>query len=187
MYLFRCVLVFVVACQANATSLFQADKFNSLVADQKASSLGDSITVLVYENAKAGSNAGEGSEGNFSVSGNAFVDQRNWSSGLALGNGNNTDASTNRSGYIRAQLTAVVTRVEPGGNLYVEGKQQIRINEELQTITLAGTVRPQDVSGNNTVPSFRIQNAQIGIDGQGSVSDGRNGNVFTRLFRWLGL
>ena len=168
-------------------SLFDPQSFRSMVADKKAFAPGDSITVLIYENAQAGSSAGEGNKGDFSFTGNAGVDDKRWSAGVGVGSQNNKDAATNRKGYIRAQLTAVVTEVNGQNHLLIKGQQKIRINKEEQTISIVGVIRPQDISGDNTIPSFRIQNAQISIDGQGSVTSGKDGNVLSQFFSWLGL
>jgi flagellar L-ring protein precursor FlgH len=172
---------------AFATSLYEESNYKALYEDKKAFSTGDGITILIYENTKAVTSAGEGSSGDMSFSGGASVDERHWNGGLKLGSSNNGDAATNRNGFVRAQLTAVVIGRDDHGALLIEGVQKITINEEEQIIRVKGKVRIEDISSLNTVASYRIQNAEISIDGEGEVSAGKNGNVFTRLVRWMGL
>lgn len=169
-----------------AHSLFDANQYQALHEDKKAYRVGDGITILIFENAQATSSAGEGSSGEFMLSGNASVDERNWNTGLNLGSGNDGEASTNRNGFLKAQITAVVTHIDSNNNLFIEGKQTVSINEESQVIKIQGRVRVEDVSNANTVPSYRIQNAEISIDGDGSVTNGKNSNLLARFVKWLG-
>jgi flagellar L-ring protein precursor FlgH len=153
---------------ASATSLFDEKEYEALYVE-------------------ANSSAGQGSQGDFSFSGDANVDDRNWAAGVNLGSSNNGDAATNRNGFVRAQLTAIVVEKDEYGGLIIEGNQKITVNDETQTVRVKGRVRPEDVTTDNTVASFRLQNAEISIDGDGSVSKGKNSNVFKRFAKWLGL
>lgn len=170
----------------SAQSLYDEAKFKALHADKKAVDIGDGITVLVYQNVQATSSAGEVSEGQFGFNGGASVDDRSWNSGVSIGSSNEGNAGTNRNGFVRAQLTAVVVGKKDNDTLIIEGTQKITVNEEQQIITIKGNVRLEDVSNNNMVPSFRVQNAEIVIEGEGEVTSGKNGNVFTRFIEWLG-
>lgn len=169
-----------------ATSLYEEEKFRALHEDKKAHSLGDGLTILIYESTQATSSAGEGSSGEFKFSGGASLEERNFNAGVNLGSSNSGDAATNRNGFIRAQLTAIVIGSDENGSLIIEGKQTITINEEEQIITVKGKVRIEDITNQNTIASYRIQNAVISVQGDGEVSSGKNGNVFTRLARWMG-
>lgn len=170
----------------SAKSLYQENGFKPLHADKRAFAIGDSITILIYENAQAATSAGEGRQADVSFSGGASIDERNWNSGLNIGSSGGGDASTNRNGFVKAQLTAVVVSTGQKGVLHISGEQKIRINDEEQIIRVSGSVRGEDISHLNTVSSFRIQNAVISIDGQGEISKGKEGNVFVRLFKWMG-
>ena len=178
--------VFLISSEIMAQSLFDSVRFTALHADKKAYFVGDSLTILVYQSVQANSSAGEGSRGEFRFNGGASVDERNWDAGVNIGSENSGDAATNREGFVRAQLTAVVVATGPSGLLHVEGTQKITVNEEQQTISVKGIVRPEDISAENTIASFRVQNAEISINGNGEVTTGKNGNVFTRLIEWLG-
>lgn len=185
---FNCVifLLSLSAFSVNGNSLYNASNYQALHEDKKAYRVGDSITILIFENAQANSSAGEGSRSDFLFAGGASVDERNWSAGLNLNAANDGEASTNRNGFVKAQITVAVIGIDHQNMLIVEGEQHVTVNEESQIIQVAGKVRPEDVSSHNTVPSFRIQNAQISIDGDGSVSNGKNSNLLTRLVTWLG-
>ena len=180
------LFIFITFC-GNATSLFEEASFKALHADKKAYRIGDGITILVYQSVQANSSAGEGSSGEFNFNGSAGVDERRWGADLNLGSSNNGDAATNRNGFVRAQLTAVVVSKDENDTLTIAGSQKITVNEELQLITVKGRVRAEDISNENTVPSYRIHNAELSINGEGAVTKGKDGNVFTRFAEWLGL
>jgi flagellar L-ring protein precursor FlgH len=187
LHLLITLVVCMTASFASATSLFDEKEYEALYADKNAVKVGDGITILIFENVEANSSAGQGSQGDFSFSGDANVDDRNWAAGVNLGSSNNGDAATNRNGFVRAQLTAIVVEKDEYGGLIIEGNQKITVNDETQTVRVKGRVRPEDVTTDNTVASFRLQNAEISIDGDGSVSKGKNSNVFKRFAKWLGL
>src|SRR5690606_1674482 len=58
--------------------------------------------------------------------------------------------STTRGGSLNARMTAQVVDVLPNGNLLIEGRQTIIVNEEEQIIVVSGIVRPQDIAPDHT-------------------------------------
>jgi len=91
------------------------------------------------------------------------------------------DGSTERSGRLDATLTAVVTRRLPSGNLVIEGRRRINLNEENQFILLTGIIRPEDISPTNTISSTQIADASISYYGDGAVADQQRQGWFTTL------
>jgi len=68
---------------------------------------------------------------------------------------------------LRATITALVTEVTPNGFLKVEGQRQLRINDEIDTLSVQGILRSEDISGDNTVFSTQLANADITYTGDG--------------------
>ncbi len=78
--------------------------------------------------------------------------------------------SVNRSEAVSLTVAAIVTSVLPNGNLVIEGRQETRINAELRELTVAGIVRPEDISSANVVKHSQIAEARISYGGRGDVS-----------------
>ncbi len=57
------------------------------------------------------------------------------------------------------------------GNLVIEGRRSLKLNEEKQNIYVKGVIRPKDVGRNNTIASSLISDAQIEYEGKGPLSE----------------
>ena len=79
--------------------------------------------------------------------------------------------SSNRNGHVKAYVSAVVVNVLPNGNLFINGKREIKVNNEIQYITISGIVRPEDISSSNEISSAYVANARIAYSGLGPISD----------------
>lgn len=170
-----------------AKSLWVDNANMSFYADKKARNVGDILTIVINEsttqtatktrsNAKSGSiNVGTGTGifdfiKAFSVSGS--------DSFTADG------AATDTSRY-SAQITVTVIEVLPNDNMIVEGTQSIWQNRDEHKITLRGTIRRDDVTMNNTVPSTKVADASIRFDGKGPLNAKQRQGILTQLFNFL--
>ncbi len=79
--------------------------------------------------------------------------------------------SSDRDGHVKAFIAAVVERVLPNGNLYINGKREIKVNNEMQFITISGIIRPEDISPTNEISSTYVASARILYAGKGPVAD----------------
>lgn len=185
----RCSLVlfiFLLSGECYGTSLYDPKSFNALHEDKTAHRIGDPLTVLIFERTQASASAGDGSQSDLFLGGDASINEKNWDAGLNFGAGNASDASTNRNGFIRAQLTARIIEIDQFGALIVRGSQTITINDEIQKVTIEGKVRVEDISSENTIPSFRILDADIAVDGSGSVAEGSHKSLLSRIATFFG-
>jgi flagellar L-ring protein precursor FlgH len=102
-----------------------------------------------------------------------------------MGNSFNGKGSSERSGRIVADISAMVTHVYPNGNLQIQGSQSMKVNNEDSLLTVVGVVRPQDIARDNVVISDRIAQARIEMTGRGVISDKQRPGFLSRAVDWL--
>lgn len=163
-------------------SLWQASS-TGLAEDLKARRLGDIITVVISEQASASKKASTGTSRSSSISagipkllGLETTGIKNWADlsellSASFGSKFDGSGSTSRQETLQATISAKVVDVIPNGNLLIEGRRNVRVNNEDQIIVLTGTVRGRDVSADNTVSSALIADAKIAYSGKGIISD----------------
>jgi flagellar L-ring protein FlgH len=78
--------------------------------------------------------------------------------------------AVNRSEKISLTIAAVVTGVLANGNMMIQGTQEVRTNTDLRQLTVAGIVRPEDISSANTIRHTQIAEARISYGGRGDIS-----------------
>ena len=157
----------------------------SLTEDMKARRRGDTLTIVISETASASKAAKTGTSRDSSVNAgitnllgletstfakNNFADLASLikaSSGTSFNGAGNTSRQEN----LNATITARVMDVQANGNLMIEGRRNIKVNDEDQIIVLEGVVRTRDISPDNTVNSIYVADARISYSGRGIISD----------------
>ncbi len=89
-------------------------------------------------------------------------------------NSNNSNIATGkiaRTETMTLRLAGIVTQVMSNGNLVVAARQEVRANSELRILQVTGIVRPQDITGDNTITHDRMAEARISYGGRGQLTD----------------
>lgn len=92
---------------------------------------------------------------------------------------------TNREGTLIATVTAKVIEVMPNGNLVLEGRKELTINDEKQILVLSGMVRPDDISSDNTIVSSKIADAQVYYVGDGVIQEKQSPGWMVRTLDYI--
>ena len=161
---------------------------NFLFGDDKAAVVGDIITVTINENATSTQTS------TTDTSKDTVVDMKNTNIlglpsnmgiqnllkmgtqfdptvGATIGNSMKGSGTVTRNGSLTATISAIITEILPSGNLKIEGRRSVTVNNEEQIMVLRGVVRPQDINFDNTIPSTFIADASISYTGEGVVAD----------------
>lgn len=165
-------------------SLWQAGT-NGLTEDFKARRKGDIVTILISETASASKAADTNTSRNSKISASMknflglektgalntnFFDLANLINADA-GSAFKGSGSTSRKETLTATISAKVIEVLPNGNLQIEGRRNVKVNNEDQIIIVEGTVRPSDIGQDNVVSSSFVADARITYTGKGIISD----------------
>ncbi|MDZ4113660.1 MAG: flagellar basal body L-ring protein FlgH [Brevundimonas sp.] len=169
---------------ASANSLWRTGA-RTFFGDQRARYVGDIVTVRIdiddsaqtqNSTQRARTNDASGGVTNFfgleNSIGQAFpggFDPANMVGVQGQANASGS-GSVNRSERVSLTIAAVVTDVLPNGNLIIQGRQEVRTNREVRELTVAGIVRPQDISSANSIDHTQIAEARISYGGRGDIS-----------------
>ncbi|MBD3346729.1 MAG: flagellar basal body L-ring protein FlgH [Chitinivibrionales bacterium] len=174
-----------------ACYLCRANSIYSLYTDHRAMKVDDILTVIIVEEAKAGSQSGTKTSKSNSVGA-----QSNGGSGLldflpsfGTSAGTNVDydgkGGTTRQGSLVAKISARVTKVLDNGNLVIDGSKVVEINNEKEIIKLSGIIRPQDIETDNIIYSYNVADAKINYSGKGVNTTARRPGLIARFFNWI--
>jgi len=154
-----------------------------LVEDFKARAKGDILTVVISETASASKEATTGTSRESDVAAgipnlmglekagiNKYMDLSKLVN-ASVSSKFNGSGSTTRKENLNATITARVVDVLANGNMLIEGRRNVLVNNEDQIIILTGTVRPRDITPDNLVNSNLIADARIAYSGKGIISD----------------
>jgi flagellar L-ring protein precursor FlgH len=173
-------------------SLWQAGA-KSFFRDPRASNVGDVITVNIsvadtakFSNSTARSRANSDSANLSNFFGLETVLPTGMTPGSLVDIGsdssNTGNGSINRSESINLTLAALVAQVLPNGNFVIDGRQQVRVNNELRDLKVTGIVRAEDITQDNTVSLAQIAEARISYGGTGTVSDVQQPRYGSQLY-----
>lgn len=95
--------------------------------------------------------------------------------------------SIDRTDRVTGQIPARVIKVLDNGNMVVEGRRSVVVNNDTQIITLSGIIRPEDVTSTNTVLSSQISDAEIQMEGRGVLAEAQRPGILFRFLDWLNL
>jgi flagellar L-ring protein FlgH len=90
-----------------------------------------------------------------------------------------------RNDDVTARVTARVLEVKPNGTLLLEARTSVRTDDEMQTITLSGYCRTEDVSALNTVQSSELYDLRLDIQHEGEIRKATKKGLIPRVFETI--
>ncbi len=166
-------------------SLWASDR-KGFFKDQRASDIGDILTVMININDEAEmENETERSRrSNENADLNNILGYEDSLAQILPEAVSNTDlvdltgdsvhngaGEIEREEQITVRLAAVITQILPNGNLVISGSQEVLVNFEKRILQIDGIIRPQDISVNNSINHDQIAEARIVYGGKGHITD----------------
>jgi len=161
--------------------------------------IGDIITILIVENIKASNTTGTDTskEGELDLQFQGIDNYlgMNHLFGTPLSADPRIDldakndftgtGSSKRASSVTGTVTGQVTEILPNGNLRIEASQTTVINGEKNSVILLGTVRPEDISAQNTVYSTQVAYAELRYEGKGPLSNVQKRGLFKEFLEYI--
>jgi len=168
----------------------------ALFRDHRPWQVGDIVTVQITQAATATKNVSQNLGRNDSVVSNmvnffGFPQSFGHSSATTQFNPNlnynsaNTlqgSGATAQSDTFVANMSAMVRRIRPNGDLVIAGEDQVQLVGGKEYIRIAGVVRPEDVLSTNVVQSTQMAEAHIEFSGDGETYLAPKMGFLQRLF-----
>ncbi|MFH1739675.1 MAG: flagellar basal body L-ring protein FlgH [bacterium] len=179
-----------------------AASVNKLYTAGNASNVGDILTIIITENNRATEVADAEAKRKSTMSGKIGAFFKENIAGKLFGHkkdksidypefifdGQNDfkgETEVERSDTFSARVAAKIVMVDDNGNFLIEARKTINIGKETKSIVLSGSVRPNDITAENTVQSTQIADAQISYEGGGPITGMANPGVFTKLLSFF--
>ncbi|HUS34295.1 MAG TPA: flagellar basal body L-ring protein FlgH [Verrucomicrobiae bacterium] len=189
------VLLLFAAPLTRGQSLWQENSARSMVADKRATHVGDILSILIQESNTANrqNNTKTSKQSTIDASLQSFLYSPG-ASGLLTKGGQLPALKTaaaqsfdgggqiNNSEKITARIAVRVIDVLPNGNLVIEGTRKVSFSGETQDAVLRGVVRAEDVMANNSIYSYQIAEATIKYVSTGTISDNQRKGWFTKIW-----
>ncbi len=175
-------------------SLYSPNSAMVLFTDQKATRVGDILTVTLRERTSSfkSSNIEVTKDNDVSISPAAASGTLLGATPNLGGFGLNTgligereftgEAEADQSNQLSGEITVTVTNILPNGNLIIRGEKWITLNRGDEYIRISGMVRTEDISPDNIIMSNKIADARITYSGTGEFAESQEMGWLTRFF-----
>lgn len=176
-------------------SIYHADQGMELFNDARAHRVGDILTITLVESTQASKKASTNTSKKDttdiaapSILGHTLkVAGQTADTSLSGNRAFDGSGDSSQSNQLTGSITVTVAQRLSNGNLLVRGEKMVTINQGQEQIRIAGIVRPQDILQDNSVPSTRVADAQIGYTGKGALADANTQGWLSRFFssKWM--
>ncbi len=167
----------LLSAQSPGSLYVAAGQLADSARDLRASQVGDVVTIIVSESLAAVASGTTNTSRKSAATANikSLLGPANPRLANLLDTASNQSlqgqGQTSRNMTLSTTISARVVEVKPNGDLVVEATRDIGVNSEKQSIVLHGIVRTADLTTANAVPSNRVADLQVKVNGKGVVGD----------------
>lgn len=83
----------------------------------------------------------------------------------------NGTASYDVQDKLSLKIAATIVQILPNGNMVIQGRQEMRLVNEVREVQIKGIIRPQDVTSTNTIVSDKVSEMRLSYAGRGELTD----------------
>lgn len=167
--------------RAEAASLWKRGS-GGFFGDHRAANVGDILTVVIsisdeaeLRNASDRSRTSSNTAGVDALLGIDATDlPTDGIVDLSAQSSSGGNGRISRREKVNLRVAATIIRKLENGNLVVAGRQEVKVNNELRELRIAGIIRPVDIGMSNSIPYDRIAEARITYGGRGQLSRVQN-------------
>lgn len=163
-----------------------ATGYAPLYSGQRASRIGDLVTVILVERTQTSKSASAKNQHDGGISLTppsagplSFNPGILNSSGSSSFNGKGDAAQTST---LDGSITVTIAEVRPNGTALIKGEKVMQLSQGKEWIQLSGIVRLADIDQDNRIASTRIADARIVYSGKGSVQRASREGWLSRFF-----
>jgi len=171
------ILPLLVNAQSAGSLYVASGRLADAARDLRASQVDDIVTIVVSESlsavASGATNTSRKSAANANIKSLLGPANPSLSNLLDITSAQSLQGQgqTSRNMTLATTISARVVEVKPNGDLVIEASKDIAVNSEKQAIVVRGIVRTADLNAANAVPSNRVANLQIKVNGKGVIGD----------------
>lgn len=165
----------------------------------RASRIGDSITVVISEQAvgsrQAKTNTQRKNDSSASIDALGGIMSKLGQMLAGLNPAKLISASTQNkfdgqgkidsSGSLYANITCRVTQKLKNGDMVIKGEKRVKVYNEEQMLLLEGIIRPYDILPDNTISSNQVADARISFNGFGVIAERQRPGWLARVLDYI--
>ena len=146
---------------------------------------GDIVTILIDELTQASADRSDENEQGRGRDVQVGVGVGGTTAGGSLRTGN--DAQNSRRGEssrrerFQAEMSAQIVEMLPNGNVRIEGRRTLQIDDHEQEVVVRGIIRPSDITSANTIDSWRIAGAELIYDSNEELGSAGGKGIWSKL------
>lgn len=171
---------------ASNGSLYQQNYSMTLYGDRKAYRVGDVITILLTEttSSQKSTKASLSKSNEATIANPTILGQQPFDMTTSIENDTSFSGkgSTGQSNSLEGSITVTVHQIYPNGLMLVKGEKWLNLTNGSEVIRVAGLLRPEDVSPENTALSTKMADARLTYSGTGDLADTARQGWLTRFF-----
>jgi flagellar L-ring protein precursor FlgH len=172
--------------RADGAIYHAASGYAPLYYGQRASQVGDLVTVVLVERTQTSKSASANNQRDGGISLTPpSAGPFSFDPGVLNSSGNSSfkgQGDAAQTSALSGSITVTIADVRPNGTALVRGEKVMQLSQGEEWIQLAGIVRLADIDQDNRIASSRIADARITYSGKGAVQRASREGWLSRFF-----